>query len=47
MERQEERRYEQQLAQIKLEVQNEAKNSGTMLSKQIAEFKEQLESEAQ
>ncbi len=46
IEKQEERKYEQKLAQIKKEVEQEAKNSSGMLSQDIQEFKAKLEAEA-
>lgn len=47
LERQEERKYEQQLAQLKHEVEMETKNSGSMLSNQVQDYKQELEAEAQ
>ena len=47
LERQEERKYEQQLAQMKHELESEAKNTGSMLSQQVQEYKDELDQEAQ
>ena len=46
LERQEERKYEQQLAQMKHELELEAKNTGNMLSVQVQEYKTELDQEA-
>ena len=45
LEKQEERKYEQKLAQMKKEVDIEAKNSSGLMSHELQEFKQKLESE--
>lgn len=45
LERQEERKYEQRLAQMKKEVELEAKNSSGLMSQDVQEFKAKLEAD--
>ena len=47
LERQEERKYEQKLAQMKKEVELEAKNSSGLLTHDVQEFKAKLDADVQ